>query len=767
MESRPTSEQQTAIDTELNEFVVLASAGSGKTRVLTQRYLRLIEEQGLSPDEILTITFTKKAAANMKERIVHALRSRGLFDAAQVAETGPIQTIHSFCERLLRENVLECGLDPEFEILSGSKSSQLKVECIRQSLAAAVEEIPLADRLIRDLAGIYRFSSSGSPYRFLEQTIEGVMENLRSGGKDRLETMETYSSPETLIKFWEDTLVADIPNEAVRAEFDFGGRGSLVDRLQQAFRAADAKMPRIYSTRPTIEDDEAAVLHACGLVLLACDAWGRVENRMRREQALDFTLLESQAVSLLERSEITRARLQKQYRVVMVDEVQDVNPIQFRLLDAIHSESRMYVGDVKQSIYAFRHADVEKFQREAQRIEKLHLTKNFRSKEGIQRYVDTFFRDQIAEYDEMLLPAPFDLDVVSTVEFPGVEHWYLSKGDVSGVAKYVREIVEESVRPGEIAVLVRDNVHASQIQKALDLQQIESRIVGGSERFYTRLEIRDLANALRSVADPYDDFALLAVLRSPLAEISVDSMVLLAGMSPVVDHLTDFEPPIENDRAKIEAFLRWYRPLKAIADRLSAWEVLSEILARSPYLVALARRPTRHQRIANVRKLLSLAAGEPEKGPLEYAETIREIQAMRHREGDAPATARDQNLVTILTVHKAKGLEFDVVVLPQTEKKLVSSNREVVVEASRGCVAVKFGKTPATIYTHMQERRKQRDLAEEMRVLYVAMTRARKRLCICLYPKSSVDTVSKRIQSTFGESAPGIIERRTFENPGQ
>lgn len=118
----PTKEQQAVIDAPESAFTVIAAAGAGKTFVLVERYLRHVEDEGLGADQILTITFTKKAAAEMKSRIVGRLRTKGLFDQAQVAETGPIQTIHSFCERLLRENALEAGLDPQFEIMSEEQS---------------------------------------------------------------------------------------------------------------------------------------------------------------------------------------------------------------------------------------------------------------------------------------------------------------------------------------------------------------------------------------------------------------------------------------------------------------------------------------------------------------------------------------------------------------------------------------------------------------------------------------------------------------------
>lgn len=293
---------------------------------------------------------------------------------------------------------------------------------------------------------------------------------------------------------------------------------------------------------------------------------------------------------------------------------------------------------------------------------------------------------------------------------------------------------------------------------------IPARVAGGSERFYTRLEVRDLANALRALTDPYDDFSLLACLRSPMVGLSIDSVMLL-GLEPgVVERLESFVPPVSADGERISEFLAWYTPLRAIADRLSAWEVLSELFAKSPLLSALARREQADQLLANVRKLLSLAVAEPELGPFEFAERIREIQDLRHKEGDAPADEENADVVTIMTIHKSKGLEFPVVVLPQTDKRLANAPGDLLVEPRLGLIATKYGRFPSLIYKYLADRKRGRDEAEELRVLYVALTRAQQRLCICLYPPKRDRTVSKIISEAVGSPPPPGIRVRDSQN---
>jgi ATP-dependent exoDNAse (exonuclease V) beta subunit len=487
---------------------------------------------------------------------------------------------------------------------------------------------------------------------------------------------------------------------------------------------------------------------------------------MEQRQILDFSGLEERAVRLLRRSETTCERLRRQIRIVMVDEAQDLNPLQYELLGLIGTGRELLVGDTQQSIYGFRQADVRHFSRRASSGASLRLSRNYRSQPGILSFVDFVFGN---EWRGDYLPmsdtaAPMDLDGDVPRGFGGVEIWRQEAEDWDGVAEHVGELLAEGIAPKEIAVLVRDGGGAQRALAGLQGAGIPARVAGGSERFYTRLEVRDLANALRAIADPYDDFSVLACLRSPFVGLSLDSVMLLGRDSGVIERLESFEPPVERDAELIAEFLGWYRPLRGIADRLAAWEVLAELFAKTPLLTTLARRDRADQLLANVRKLLALAVNEPELGPLEFAERIREIQDLRHKEGDAPADEEDANVVTIMTVHKSKGLEFPVVVLPQTNKNLAAPPRDLVVEPRLGLVCPKFGRFPSLMYKYLADLRRTRDEAEELRVLYVALTRAQKRLCICTYPPKRDRTFSKIISDAIGSTPPAGIRVRDATN---
>ncbi|HWD39280.1 MAG TPA: UvrD-helicase domain-containing protein [Fimbriimonas sp.] len=754
-----THEQRIVVESADSRITVVASAGAGKTRVLVERYLRHVIVDDIRPFRILTITFTRKAAAEMKGRIVQGLRDAGRLEDAQIAETGPIQTIHSFCERLLRENSIEAGVDPAFEILGEAQSSRFQTEAIEAALGAPPTDQPEAEALITSLAGRRRYGASRTAHAVLRIAIEDVLSQLRGAGTLLNELEETHISPSHLSGH-RNTALLDQLDIRVR-ELMGDSCDDLQPRLQAAFKEAMNKVPPWAKTKAGPESEAEALRNACGLVQLAAYAWKQLENRMDRLQRFDFTYLESRAVTLVERSERTRSRLREQFDVVMVDEAQDLNPVQYRLLANIRTKCELLVGDGQQSIYGFRHADVSLF-RQHEKAPK-RLSKNFRSQAGILSFVDFLFENVWGDqYGRMTERKLFELDLVEEQDFTGVEFWEYPSKDLGPTAHYVKELLDEGLEPNQIAVLTRNTASCALIHEQLQFIGVPSRIVGGSARYYTRMEVRDMANTLRALADPYDDLALLACLRSPMAGLSMDAIVLLATNKPVIDAFETVELP-EEDAEKLLFFRSWYEPLRSYADRLSAWEAISEVLAKSPYMISLAKRRTFAQQLPNVRKLLALAAQEPELGPLEFAEEIREIQDLRHKEGDAPMLGEAQNVVTIMTIHKAKGLEFDVVVLPETNRKFVPRAREVVSDARLGLVATNFAGNDSLFYRFLTDRAKEKSREEELRVLYVALTRAKQRLCIALYNPTSDDNASKRIRTILGEPFPPSIRVRRRE----
>ena len=762
----PTDEQRRVIESDDPHLVVAAAAGSGKTRVLVERFLRLVS-QGYRPDQILTITYTRKAAAEMKRRIVDELKKAGNAEAAQIAETGPIQTVHGFCERTLRENAIAAKLDPDFEIIEQGDQSALVSRSITESLAlpfAEDEEDSFATELVEALAGRRGGAKAGqeqdSPHQVLIDSVSRVISKFRGTSMTVSDLERMAESPEALLATWREQVLDSLP-ESVREALV--PEGTLDEQLAGAYKAAKVAKPRW--VRPQEEPDTVAARHTVALLHLAAAAWRKIEADMTRRAKLDFILLERLAVDLVVQNPSVRARLAKQYPIVFVDEAQDLNPMQYQLLDALTCGHRMLVGDAQQSIYGFRLADVDLFRNHPVRAEivPLPLSKNFRSEPGILAFVDAMFKQV---WGERYRPMGEDgnviyLDSAPKPAFDGVELWPLEQRDTSAVARMVADLVAEQKQARDVCILVRRSSYGADLLRRLERIGVKAQLVGGTERYFTRMEVRDVANALRALVNPHDDFSLLATLRSPFAGVSLDAITMLAAgedkKQSVYSQLSDgggVTAIPEDDLRIIAEFRAWFDPMSRYADRLAAWEAIGELYATSPFLEALARRSNHAQLLANVRKLLALATAQPEMGPAEFAERVRETQRLGHREGEAPVDDEGVDAVTIMTIHKAKGLEFPVVVVPETHDQIARPPWGwVMADARMPMVATRFPGGGNIYAEFLSFAEGARGSEEEWRVLYVALTRAKSRLCVVIDPRKRTDSYAGLMAKHLGFSA--------------
>lgn len=759
-----TEEQAAVVTASHAAFTVRAAAGAGKTRVLVQRYLRHVKEDGIRPDRILAITFTRKAAAEMKERIVGLLREEGRLWDAQVAETGPIQTIHGFCERVLRENALSAGIDPTFTILAEDDAKRLLRRAFEQAVESVKDE-PFVAGALRLCAGKAGESSkkllrgrTRTVHAFLEESVEQILKSLR-GADVSLEQLEaTHADPTSLSVAWESAVLAAAPM-AVQEAAAIAEGGSFLERLAAAYRGVERKVPGWIKNLDTGE----CARQSCGIMRVALETWRRLEAAMEREQGFDFIELEARAVRLVTESAATRQRLQGHYAVVLVDEAQDLNPVQYRLIASLGLSTEMLVGDAQQSIYGFRLADVELFLARSEQTPCLRLSLNFRSEPGILRFVDRVFAHAWNGRYHPMTQAEFAFEEQAP-QYDGVELWETPTFDPPQTALWIHELIAEGESPGDIAVLVTGGSAAERISEALDRREVPNRIMGGTAQFYTRMVVRDVANALQALADPTDDAALLALLRSPIVGASLDAVVLLGGKRPVIEALAEFQSPVPGDQEAIARLMGWYAPLSLLADRLSAWEALGEVLRSSPFLERLAAR-RKGQELANVRKLFAMAAAQPHIGLAEFARRIREVQVLGHREGDAPAIDEARDAVSIMTVHKAKGLEFPVVVLPDTFQSPSWRQNHIRLDARLGLTAIALDQdsTNCPYARWLDERRKQRESEESLRKLYVAMTRAKRRLCVCASASAKQATAAQVVSRAVwprSDLPPGVRIRR-------
>lgn len=764
-----TDEQRAIVESSAQRLTVVAAAGSGKTEVIKQRYLHLVTVHGYSADQILAITFTRKAAAEMKKRIVAALVGAGRFEQAQIAETGPIQTLHSFCERVLRENALEAGIDPDFEIAEEQEANRLFDLAFRSAVLEALEKSPEAYDITVRLAGAREFRSAPGPDSTLRRRVYDVLSVIRSSEIDRKRFEEIHRDEKAWTRAWKEAMMADCCLEGEPDQHDWP------DAVVKAYRARHAG----YKTNLTkaLLPEAEHVRATLGLAAIAAETWRRLDELMDERQVFDFACLERLAVDLVRNDPLVQRRIRERFKAVLVDEAQDLNPVQYRLLEALGIENEMLVGDLRQSIYGFRQAEPALFRARLDRgnpkwrggddlsqepgpVESTARRERWENENDLpppepesseadgdepdangltNKVLSRNFRTDPAILEFIrLVPdrsAPeFESDPGGKQEMiRGVEVWQAPGGKdnvAATVAAGIARLMDEKVEPGHIAVLVRKHDEVAKIESRLKARKIPVRTDGGGT-FYFHVEIRDFANALEGLVDPDADASLLAVLYSPFAGLSLDSIVLLAaGERPIWRRLRAFEPPVEEDREKLARFLEWFEELSRFADRSTAWELVAELFRRSPYLVEAARHPDARQTLANVRKLLSLAAGQPDLSPREFAERIRFMQKYRLREGNAPLLTESCSEVSILTIHKAKGLEFPIVVFASPGMELEGRAQELEIDRDTGLVALNL-KAPNTLpYAWLTAKSKRKDREESMRLLYVALTRCESRLIL-------------------------------------
>ncbi len=758
-----TEEQQRAIESPDESLAVVAGAGAGKTRVLVERYLGHVLDEGISPEQILAITYTRKAAAEMKARIVRRLRELGRNEDARLAQVGPISTIHSLCERLLREYPFDAGIDPKFEVLPEGESSEIVRQAVRRALVRSETLGESTRTLIHRIGGERQRGVFGGSSARLLDWVGRTIDKSRVMGLRPDDIAPFADNPVAVLAWWDDFLDSQI-------ETDLGERPPRdwklnTKQLKAVYRAAGRSAPKWFNSDadPPTEND-AAILSA-GLSELSTIAWRELLAEFDRLRALDFNELEYRACALLQaRPEALKGK----YLRLMCDEAQDLNPMQHRILDAMPVERRLFVGDPQQSIFRFRGAVRSLFVEKVESLPTVRLTTNWRSTTKILRAVDTVFAP-LWPTDYVAMRSPDDVlttdgDPFESVEGTGVpiEIWRTQRNKWDdGTARGLSSLIEEGIDPGSITVLIREHWQVDSLAVAMRSRGVPFSIAPNVGRnYFLRAEIYDLASALRAACDPYDTLPLLSLLRSPLVGITLNSVAKLGldaqenGDSVWQILLTGPQTGSPSDDELLKVFLEWFEPLTKSADRLPAWQVLSEVFGATKIDARLARMPDGPQLIANTRRLLSVAADRGEMGAREFADWIESQQQLRVRWGDAASQSDSATAVRITTVHQAKGLEWDVVVVcgragrkkalepPATHETLVTP-------------VVPVGDMKPMVYRLLEYRESEAALAEEQRLLYVAMTRAQSRLVVVVPDSVAGDAWAPKVRDRLAPNWQG------------
>jgi ATP-dependent helicase/nuclease subunit A len=774
VETAPNTEQQRAID-QPGVVFVSAGAGTGKTTVIVERFCRAVCERGLDVDSMLVITYTERAAGELRARIRQRLRELDRHDLARDLDAAWISTIHGFCHRLLRVYPFEAGIDPRFRVLDDSQGRVLRGEAFRAALEEFCGDDPARLRLLaaygggrlrKMLTGVHEtLRSSGLPLKFdlkAESQLDERVADLKALAQGQLEQfLETAPGPESLL---------DLSDLAPGPE------------LEETRRAVEAAALEALALRDGAQLEE---------LLLAYDrAYAAAKDR---ESALDFEDLQLLARELLQSSEQIRERESWRFRSLMVDEFQDTNRLQCELIDLLAREDGelFFVGDEFQSIYRFRHADVEVFRERREQVgDVLALTHNYRSRPEVLDVVNYLFAGDFGETFHPLTAAgrfadpafgpAVELLVTDKDTYKGTgTHW--RQAEARHIAARVREVVDTGeADPGEIVLLFAAGTDARLYEEALRALGLPTFRATGRD-YYHQQQVVDLLAYLRLLHNRYDDEALVSVLASPFVGVSNDALVLLRRAAPKRPLFAGLEKGIPEgvstrDARLFQAFKQRFDRLAAQVPSLTLERLCEQIVCAHDYDLAVLAQWDGRRRYANLRKLARLARSFEElRGPdIEgFVRFVAEQDAVGASELEAAAEEEGTDVIRLLTIHSAKGLEFKVVVVADAGRDYGRTDPDEILCLPDGRLGFRVahpssGKRLSTEeYEQVKTADHEAQEAERLRLYYVAMTRAIDRLIVSgavgesgADARTPIGWVLERLElQELGEAGPVEIER--------
>ena len=858
-------------------LAILAGAGAGKTYSLVTMCLHLLggARTGfapLAPAELGLLTFTEKAADEMRSRLRERLDAlaegkgdepalRESFEAAGLPfpqarrwrairdELGAatIGTFHSLCTQLLRRAPPNTGVTPHFELLDERDARALLRDLVERTLLARIErETPLRT-LVAEI-GFGRLVEGLVPIatRIREEGVRPDYVQVADGPTLRAQFESELLSLKALLRN------APVRTPSQRDRHPTAMRAVLKvswDTFEAANRELKDALTKVHDWGPIRDAAELlAQTYAACIVApfeaevreLLVDIATAHEEALASRGVLDFTGLLVQARNLLRDYAEARIDAQNRFKALLVDEFQDTNRLQLELVlllaekregrarpiskafEAQHLEIVQLpqepgflavVGDRKQSIYEFRGADVSVFEVMARAIEvngggRAYLRHSRRSTAPLLSALNAGFTQVLGpgaassppyDFEVVYVPAQDDLSAVRQSAPRGVPLLQLENSklgdvklnaeeqraaDAEAVARALshglaggwtvvdgKQEVERPARGGDVAMLFQRFTQLEVYRQALVRHGVRHRVVRG-RGFFGAQEIVDLASLLAVLADPGDAISLSAVLRSPLVGLTDNEWVSLAkpraGTKRWRLDARDLLLPLPSGegrgegQTRLDLFRKRYAALRSERDRLGLRSLLRVVLEVFEYRVSVAAGPFGEQALANLDKLLVLAS-QRESAGVGVSAFARELLELAD---DAPKEAQgevidelDLEAVTLCTVHQAKGLEWPIVVLPdltttlRNETAAVRFDRTMGLSISRPRGTTDFQSRSAADITRQLARRSR---AENLRLLYVAMTRARDRLVLGLRPPTAqANTWAQELTAFFALRVSG------------
>jgi ATP-dependent helicase/nuclease subunit A len=841
-------DRQIAIATFDCNLVVTAGAGTGKTTLLVDRLVHLLlrNPEPLKITEIVALTFTNKAAEEMKLRLRQRLQAfldveldrepandiekktqndiaaliacyqlskdeldSRVHDALRNMERSDIGTIHSFAATLLRLYPLEAGVDPQFHEDDGAEFDRLFDEqwdlWLDQELSLGSSHAPDWRKIL--------------PHCQLDQ-IKALAKSISTENVDLRQNLNERRTIPPILRNWlaqledragnllerhpEDRLNEKLVRaaQAVLGEFLKAGHRSDLLAEERALLSEKAISRELKGWEPDdVAEAQTLVRATKGLVkidgeltrllwrLLVPYAEG-FRERFIREGHLSFDGLLVRARNLVRDEDHVRADLKRRYRTILIDEFQDTDPIQYEILlylaegqGAVAKDWRkvqltpgkvFVVGDPKQSIYAFRRADIEAYLEVVEKIIKAQdgvecrLTTNFRSNAAILDVVNGVFETLIQAQDNLQPPyiaihpapgriaAPSDIPkvlvrkIVATNEETNAETARKLEGE--SVALWLKEQVLGKTtilnslgaavyaQPKDVAILLRKLTDIHDYLEPLRRQGIRY-VVEGERHFYAAKEIIDAVNLLRAVENPHDRLALVGVLRSPLGGLT-DQQIYELHRQNLLDYRAaeklagkDYAPALAE---LYDALARLHNETRT----MPIGAAVAHIFVTLPVELLAACYFHGEQAVANLRKLVEQAELLGREGLTTLKQAIRQLERRVldvKEEGESVLAEENLDAVRIMSIHKSKGLEFPIVILAGCQTGIEgrrSADAEAMFDWSTGLTGLRIGAISDLAGLYIAEKIRRRNAEEQKRLLYVAMTRARENLIISCAPSS-------------------------------
>jgi ATP-dependent exoDNAse (exonuclease V) beta subunit len=832
-------DQRDLIRTALDDtLIVEAAAGTGKTTQLVARIVQLLATGRALITEIVAVTFSEKAAGELKLRLREELEKSRVaapagsaegerLDAAVMEfEEAHVSTIHGFCAELLRERPVEARIDPSFEVLTEAASERLYHEAFGAWMEAALEAP--GEGVKRSLRRPRRMS-------WWQDTEEGdgPIERLRRAGRDLLQWRDhpapwrrpEWDREDTIDRVVQSVLDAaamtaspiyerdvlfldtaslrrtasEIARTARPSPRDYDGLEALLTTLATDRNLANKRKGSGAMYSKTVSRD--VVLHAReGLIaalktfrtLADADLAGYIhaelqscvqgfERRKLRAGALDFLDLLILARDLVRDSAPVRHAFQRRFRYILVDEFQDTDPLQAELLMLLATDERaggsrirpgalFVVGDPKQSIYRFRRADIGMYQRICDDLARQHarpvvLQQSYRSVRNLQRFVNAAFEPVMQRDDDSLQPGyvplakhrddiPAQPSVVALPVPRPYGRYRIAKSSIEkslpeAIGEFVRWIVADSgwkvtaageaprpVGASDVCLLFRrfiayqDDITRSYVE-ALESRGVPHLLVGG-KTFHEREEVDAIRTALCAIEWPEDELSVFATLHGPLFALGDEELLEYHARVKQKSRAHAFHPyhvpdDLPEPLVPIRDALHVLRELHAGRNYRPVADTLGRLMQTTRAHASFMLWKSGEQVLANVLHLGELARQYESEGGLSFrgfVETLRDA-AERSQAPEAPILEEGSEGVRLMTVHKAKGLEFPVVILADITCGLSRDEAQRYLETDREFCAMKLAGWAPLELIENNDREARRDAAEGMRLAYVAATRAR------------------------------------------